>query len=285
MPVGIVLSPKSEVIVAYIQSSADYLCCVEPDLRPRFKLPPSTKESHQKEDLLRRARLPWPHMQIIEYGLTADVPIGFQSLQSMVPLEEEFLDIVCNIENFCIVFREIHSSGKVQSLRATDFDVTSLRYRLLCMESARQSATHKELVGDACRIGALVFLKTVFDQFGWWGTSHIVRGRQHATVLEKLKVYLTRLDSSVDALTTECLELSLWLTCMAGLLPLQYINKIWFGTRLEAIIIRLGLESWEKVETVLRKFLWIQWIHGSACKAFWEDVHRDGDHVVPEVSP
>jgi hypothetical protein len=258
---------------------------VEPDLRPRFKLPPCSKDSQQKEQLLRRARLPWPHMQRIEYPSLAEVPTGFQELCSLVPLEDEFIDILRNIENFCIVFREVHRSGKIKTLRATDFDVTSLRYRLLCMESARRSATHKELVGDACRIGALVFLKTVFDQFGWWGTSRVVRGRQHATVLEKLKVYLTRLDSSVDALETECLEFSLWLTCMAGLLPLQYINKVWFGARLGAIVEKLGLEAWEGVEAVLRKFLWIQWIHGPACKEFWEETHKDGEHAMQGVSP
>jgi hypothetical protein len=122
---------------------------VEPDLRPRFKLPPCSKDSQQKEQLLRRARLPWPHMQRIEYPSLAEVPMGFQELCSLVPLEDEFIDILRNIENFCIVFREVHRSGKIKTLRATDFDVTSLRYRLLCMESARRSATHKELVGDA----------------------------------------------------------------------------------------------------------------------------------------
>ena len=153
------------------------------------------------------------------------------------------------------------------------------------MESARKSTTHEELVGDACRIGALVFLKTVFDQFGWWGTSRIVRGRRHTTILEKLKVYLRRLDSSMDALKTEYLELSLWLTCMAGLLPLQYIDKLWCGTRLKATVTILGLKTWEEVETVLRKFLWIQWIHGPACKAFWEDTQGDGEQAMRKVLP
>ena len=215
----------------------------------------------------------------------AEVPTGFQILQTLVPLDDEFTDIVRSIENFCIVFREVHCSGERHTLRATDFDVTSLRYRLLCMESARKSTTHEELVGDACRIGALVFLKTVFDQFGWWGTSRIVRGRRHTTILEKLKVYLRRLDSSVDAIKTEYLELSLWLTCMAGLLPLQYIDKLWCGTRLKATVTILGLKTWEEVETVLRKFLWIQWIHGPACKAFWEDTQGDGEQAMRKVLP
>jgi hypothetical protein len=215
----------------------------------------------------------------------AEVPTGFQSLQTLVSLDDEYIDIVRNIENFCRVFRELHCSGERQTLRATDFDVTSLRYRLLCMESARRSATHEELVGDACRLGALVFLKTVFDQFGWWGTSRIVQGRRHTIVLEKLKVYLTRLASSVDALKTECLEMSLWLTCMVGLLPLQYINKLWYGSRLAATVTLLGLKSWEEVEAVLRKFFWIQWIHGPACKAFWEDAYGNREQAMGEVSP
>jgi hypothetical protein len=244
-------------------------------------LPTPTKDTDQKEHLLRRARLPWPHMQRIIYSSIAEVPPGFQSLRTLVSLDDEFIDILRNIENFCIVFRGVHNAGDRQTLRATDFDVTSLRYRLLCMESARRSATHEELVGDACRIGALVFLKTVFDQFGWWGTSQIVRGR-HTTYLEKLKVYLTRLDSSADALKTGYMEVSLWLTCMAGLLPLQYINKLWYGSRLVATAKILGLGSWEEVEVVLRKFLWIQWIHGPACKAFWEDSYGNEEQAIRE---
>jgi hypothetical protein len=227
-----------------------------------------------KENVLRRARLPWPHMQRVEYPSMAEVPTGFRNLQTLVHLDDEFISIVRNIENFCEVFREVHHSEDSRKLRATDFDVTSLRYRLLCMESARRSNSHEELVGDACRIGALVFLKTVFDQFGWWGTTHIVRGRRHMIILEKLKVYLTRLDSSTDALKTECLELELWLTCMAGLLPLEYTNKLWYDSRLEAMVTKLHLESWGQVEAVLKKFLWIQWIHGPACKAFWDGAHE-----------
>jgi hypothetical protein len=224
-------------------------------------------------------------MQRIEYSSMAEVPTGFQSVQALVPLDDEFIDIVRNIENFCVVFREVECTRERQTLRATDFDVTSLRYRLLCMESARRSATHEELVCDACRLGALVFLKTVFDQFGWWGTSHIVRGRRHTVILEKLKVYLTRLTSSMDALKTEYLEMSLWLTCMAGLLPLQYVNKLWYGSRLEATVTKLGLNSWEEVEAVLKTFLWIQWIHGPACKAFWEDAYGNREQAMREVSP
>jgi hypothetical protein len=71
---------------------------------------------------------------------------------------------------------------------------------------------------------------------------------------------------------------------MAGLLPLQYINKVWFGARLEIIVEKLGLEAWEEVEAVLRKFLWIQWIHGPACKEFREETHKDGEHAMQEVS-
>jgi hypothetical protein len=257
---------------------------VEHDQQPRFMPPPSGKDTDQKEHLLRRARLPWLHLQRIEYSLMVEVPTGFQCLQTLVHLDDEFINIIRSIENFCVVFREVHSSGDRQTLRVTDFDATSLRYRLLCMESARRSATHEELIGDACRVGALVFLRTVFDQFGWWGTAHIVRERRHTTILEKLKVYLKRLNSSVDVLKTECQELSLWLTFIASLLPPQHIDKLWFGSCLKALVIKLRLKSWEEVEAVLRKFLWIQWIHGRACKTFWEDAQRGENQAMLRVS-
>jgi hypothetical protein len=78
-----------------------------------------------------------------------------------------------------------------------DFDVTAIRYRLLCMENARLSNSHKELVGDACRIGSLVFIKTVFDQFGCWGPSHKVWAGSatipEASIVNRFWVVLVRI--------------------------------------------------------------------------------------------
>jgi hypothetical protein len=242
--------------------SADYLCCVEPDQQPRFKFHPLSK---------------YPILNEIAAS-SVEVPIGFQNLLSIVALDPEYLDILTDVEQFCTSFRlakQIHGSRR--TLKPHDYDVTPLRYRLLCMENARKTSTYYELVGDACRIGTLVFIKTVFDQFGCWGPTHKVWGRPYRFIVEKLKVYLTRLDHCADALRTEFMELLLWLSFMGGVLQLEYGNRKWYNSHIATTAAKLRLSCFEEVKVVLSKFLWIEWVHENTCKTLWEDIRSDSE--------
>jgi hypothetical protein len=120
-------------------------------------------------------------------------------------------------------------------------------------------------------------VKTIFDQFGCWGPNHKVYGRPYAVLVEKLKVYITRLDGSVDGLKNEYLELALWLTCMVGVMHLETGNRRWYNSHLELTAASLGLQNWDDVHDVLRKFLWIQWVHEQPSKELWEGVREWGD--------
>jgi hypothetical protein len=242
-----------------VPNSADYLCCVEPDQHPRFKFHPSS------------------NYPILDKTASPDVeiPIGFQNLSTVINLDQEYLDIILDIEHFSTSFRLAKAYHVRKTLRPHDYDVTPLRYRLLSMANARRSGTQKELVQEACRIGTLVFLKTVFDKFGCWGPSHKVRGRPYKFIVEKLKVYLTMLDHSANAMRTEYLELLLWLSFMGGVLQLEYVNRQWYNAHIATTAAKLGLSKFDDVKTVLCRFLWIEWVHEKHCAELWEDVLGD----------
>lgn len=193
----------------------------------------------------------------------------------MVDLDQEYLDILVDIEHFCTSFRLAKTHENKKRLKPHDYDVTPLRYRLLDMKNARKSGTHKELVQEACRIGTLVFMKTVFDQFGCWGPSHKVWGRPYRFIVEKLKVFLTKLDHIIDTNRTEYLELLLWLSFMGGVLQLEYVNRQWYNAQIATIAAKLGLNTFDVVKTVLRKFLWVGWVHETHCAELWEDIRSE----------
>ncbi|KAE9381931.1 hypothetical protein N431DRAFT_321297 [Stipitochalara longipes BDJ] len=239
----------------------DYLCCVEPDEKPRFRFPVPIKS---------------PCLEKFA-GSDIEVPVGFEDILPLVTLDQEFLDIIVDVEAFCMHFRQAEQSDIKKKLGPHDYNVTALRYRLLCMENARKSNTHKELVGDVCRIGTLIFIKTVFDQLGCWGPSHRVWGRPYKFLVEKLRVYLTRLDSSVDASRTEFLELLLWVNFVGGVLQLEYHNRIWYNSRIAITAAKLGLTCFDEVKKILSKFLYIEWVHNKPCRELWEDVQGVSD--------
>lgn len=232
---------------------------MEPDERPRF-------------------RFPFPSKALcLDKTAPANVeaPIGFRTLETIVALDQELLDILTDVEHFCIKFRQMYRHEVKKKVGPHDYDVTAIRYRLLCMENARRTITHKELIGDACRVGTLVFIKTVFDQFGCWGPSHKVWGRPYKFLVEKLKVYLTRLDSTTDAPQTECLEFLLWLSFMGGVLQLEYVNRTWYNSFIAMTAAKLGLCDFDGVKEVLSRFLWIEWVHERPCMKLWEDIMED----------
>jgi hypothetical protein len=192
-----------------------------------------------------------------------------------VSLDQEYLEIIIDIEHFCTSFRLAKTYHFRKTLRPHDYDVTPLRYRLLDMKNARKTGTQKELIQEACRIGTLVFLKTVYDQFGCWGPSSKVWGRPYRFIVEKLKVFLTRLDHSIPTARTEYLELLLWLSFMGGVLQLEYVNRQWYNAHIATILARLGLNTFNEVKEVLSRFLWVDWVHEKHCAELWEDIQDD----------
>ncbi len=149
--------------------------------------------------------------------------------------------------------------------------------------NARLSNSHKEPVGDACRVGTLAFFKTVFDQFSCWGPSHRVWGPPSKVLVDKLRAYLTRLDTSADAWQTDYLELSLWLSFMGGLMQLENNDRRWYNSHIATVAANLGLTCIDEIKEMLSWFLWIEWLHERPCRELWEVVQAQSERgkVVP----
>jgi len=243
--------------------STDYICCVQRDEEPRFQFPVPSKASNINK--------------VVKSDIK--VPIGFENILPVVTLDQEFLSIVVDVERFCLRFRQAQQQNPGNKLEPHDYDVTALRYRLVCMENARKSTSHKELVGDACRVGTLIFFKTVFDHLGCWVPSHKIWARPNKVLVEKLKNYITRLEESVDAARTELLELLLWLSFVGGLMQLEPHNRRCYNSHIAATAAKLDLSHFHEVKDVLERFFWIDWVHELSCQDLWEDCQTESESV------
>jgi hypothetical protein len=147
-----------------------------------------------------------------------------------------------------------------------DFDlVMSLRYRLLSCRSTKIPSTQSEIIGDACRIGALIYLRLICRNFPSFGQPYRI-------LLEKLKTHLTRLYKNLEMLPIALVELLLWLTFMGGLLDINTQARMWFVSKLDQAGSALGLESWGDVKNILEKFWWVGRIHDSPSTSLWTQV-------------
>jgi hypothetical protein len=147
-----------------------------------------------------------------------------------------------------------------------EFDfVMLLRYHLLSCRSTKIPSTQSEIIGDACRIGALIYLRLVCRNFPTFGQPYRI-------LLEKLKTHLTRLYKNLDRLPIALVELLLWLTFMGGLLEINTQARMWFVSKLDQASSALGLESWGDVKNVLEKFWCVGLIHDSPATSLWTQV-------------
>ena len=229
------------------RNRADFTGCVETDSRPLFPYishsdlgPPTTNDT------------------------SPILSSGIDSLLSVVGFDSQLVSIFYSLTNLTCRL----ASPRENTVLAThqEFDlVMSLRYRLLSCRSTMIPSTKPEIIGDACRIGALIYLRLICWSFPSFGQPYRI-------LLEKLKTHLTRLYKNLERLPIALVEQLLWLTFMGGLLEINTQARMWFVSKLDQASSTLGLENWGDVKNALEKFWWVGRIHDSPSTSLWTQV-------------
>jgi hypothetical protein len=147
-----------------------------------------------------------------------------------------------------------------------EFDlIMSLRYRLLSCRSTKIRSSQSEIIGDACRVGALIYLRSICWNFPSFGQPYRI-------LLEKLKTHLTRLYKNLERLPIALVELLLWLACMGGLLEINSQARMFFVSKLDQASSALGLDSLGDVKKALEKFWWVCRLHDNPSTSLWTQV-------------
>jgi hypothetical protein len=172
------------------------------------------------------------------------------------------------------IFKEIHcfsravgyalNKGTISpDLTALLEDSVLLKYRLLLSPDVDWECSEDWGIEEACRLGALLYMKGVFREFPFSaiGSRKLVR---------KLREALCRVPY-----TATSAPLILWLFFMGGVSANVTSDKAWFVAQLVKVAVALKGKSWSHVKIALQKLLWIEKIHEGICRSLWREVEMN----------
>jgi hypothetical protein len=181
-------------------------------------------------------------------GFTEDLKTsGFNS--SLVSVLQDLVRFTYAV-NYAIDHRDV-----LFHPRAFDEDTVLLQRALLAFLDTETG------VEKACRIGALIYMKSIIREF----PSTAISSKR---MVQRLKSSLTSI--SEDARIAPVL---LWLYFMGGIASQGSSERAWFVAHLLRMTFTIGrFPSWEGVKGVLKKVLWVEPILEKVCKMLWNEV-------------
>jgi len=185
----------------------------------------------------------------------ADLHQGFREL-NFVPANPELLEILSGLSSLTDSF--IRDDQSLQ--RGPNYTMASLRCRLLLTSDSKLTKC-PDLVAEACRIGALLFLRTTLFHYP-------AVGQPYSPLLRKLKLHFESDTRSYEG----HLKISLWLAVLASMLALPGPLQDFFLGHLRLVAAQLRIESWEEARGILETFLWVERIQGKAGLGIWKQV-------------
>jgi len=136
--------------------------------------------------------------------------------------------------------------------RAFDEDIILIQHRLLSTPNVADSE-----LASACRLGALIYVKTLTREKPFSPSSSKV-----------VKSLLARIVKERRAA-----PLLLWLYFMGGIASQGLAARSWFTNKLlESVLLPGELLTWMSVKKALKKVLWIELIHEGPCKQLWNEI-------------
>ena len=138
-------------------------------------------------------------------------------------------------------------------------DTYWIHYRLLSSQTSSPNASEERDIDRACRMGALLYMKCLLDEF-----PHSATG---ASIL------LKRLQESLQRVTIlkPTTPLLLWLSIIGAALSKSDM-RLWFVGFLAKTIVKTSITSFLDRELEMSKLLSLEQVLGSSVEKLWEDV-------------
>ena len=192
------------------------------------------------------------------------LPPAFQSLTQTNSLEEDLVNILYEIET-------LSSSLKISpsAVRESEPMVINVRYRLLSWKD-QQSAGHSSVVRQSLRLGAILYIETLFRTAS-------VRAVDYTVVLSNLQKQVLELTTIPTAT-----GLLLWLLFIGGS-AFDGSYRAFFAASLLDATARADIKTWDAAKQVLVRHWWIDSIHDSPCQQLWDESQRSSSLERPRA--
>jgi hypothetical protein len=196
---------------------------------------------------------------------------GFEAIMACFSLHSEMVAILSKVQGLHIAMGV--DMNPFYTPEEKVLIITSLCHQLLLCAPTRSGTALPNIIGEACRLGVLLYLKPAICQIPpCWGLSG------------KLKTCLDGIEMNTDT-RGEVTELVLWLAFLGGTTALDDPNRVWFVAHLYQTTTILRMHGWDDVKSVLVKFLWVEKIHQRPFLNLWKEaiVTRKSNATMTEV--
>lgn len=188
---------------------------------------------------------------------------GLTAVIELFSFDDDLISILSDLQNLTSVL-----NNTAMDLFIIDRIITPIQHNLLSFQFAGYELSQKAVFQEVCCIGALVYIKTIYDfyhslQLGRFPAGTLTDG----AIIQKLKSCLDMIDTN----TAQTKALFLWMLFLGGTAVVGTSDRAWFVARLVKTAIEFQICSWEDVRLSLMKFLWIDRIHENFCKELWDE--------------
>jgi hypothetical protein len=198
-----------------------------------------------------------PHNQNLDRCLAE----GFTTLKRCFSFNRNLIATLADVQAFTDAkSHAIHSNTIVDSDYA-DKVVSDIRHRLLSLLSPQLHGSQQYYIEECCRLGALVYLKTIISEFPVLGVTY--------------QVLVTKFESSLEQVNEtepDSLPLLLWMMFVGGMALGNDPKRSYFVNRMPRICVTLRLLEWEEAKAIFTQFWWIEALHRVPFQALWHEV-------------
>jgi hypothetical protein len=242
-------------------SRADLVGCLSSDHPPRFPFFDNG-----------------PDLQTSLYkSPTLEICPGFKNIITMFCLDDEIIAILEDVQHFADRFTCIRSEKNSANLLELDHIAAGLRHRLLSCASARQTTTQRQIIRECCRLGALIYLRTILQAFP------PPVGLATDILLDKLKFCIDRVDLSHESKLDAVVDLMIWVLFICGIASSATSQGTWFISRLSSVANLFRLRTVDGVKSVLTRFFWVEAMHEGLITRLWDEIMFDTSLKKKEV--
>lgn len=200
-------------------------------------------------DLTMFTRQQYPHQTETVYGLTSLLPAD----------TDESLVEVWNVTSaFCTMINLAVDSGQLISMSIFLDTMASVMYRLINLRDRFEVGSRN----DAICLGLLAFSASVFLPWKRFGVAY----RNLATIFKACFASLSL--SSSDSRSPP--QLLVWLLMMGAVAIFEESDDAWLLSMLSQNMGLCGIDSWSKMQEVLKAFMWIDLVHGKRGKEVFD---------------
>jgi hypothetical protein len=221
--------------------------CLEYDLPPRFPFFDATISPLKPNS---------PRRELNE---------GFQNILQIFTFELNLVQIFHDVQHLTELFIKRSATHVFTDRRELDHLAQSLRHRLLSYPSARITTTPEDNIRESLRLGTLICIKIILPGYP-------SRDRVYQTLVQKLKLCIESINLSGFASNGIVGELVLWLLFVGGIVDLGDAHMAWFMLRISKVAEAMQVREWSEVKAILRKFSFVEELHGRPCLALWNRI-------------